>query len=83
MQLFPLYHIFSCKIVDDNAHLCALMGKNCKKFVVYPKMSTIFSKIVRKHCLHACDFFHVWVCSRAKCMEGEEDYTIKEIWPKN
>ena len=23
-------------------------------------MPTIFSKIVRKHCLHACDFFHVW-----------------------
>ena len=35
------------------------MGKHCKKMVVYPKMSTIFSKIVRKHCLHACDFFHV------------------------
>ena len=36
------------------------MGKNCKNIVVYPKMSTIFSKIVRKHCLHACNFFHVW-----------------------
>ena len=26
-------------------------------------MSTIFSKIIRKQCLHACDFFHVccWV----------------------
>ena len=30
-----------------------------KKNVVYTKMSTISSRIVRKHCLHACDFFHV------------------------
>ena len=34
--------------------------KKCQKIVFYPKMSTIFSKIVRKHRLHACDFFHVW-----------------------
>ena len=27
--------------------------------VVYPKMSTIFSKIVRKQRLHACNFFFV------------------------
>ena len=35
------------------------MVKNCQKFVVHPKMSTIFSKIVRKQRLHASDFFHV------------------------
>ena len=29
------------------------------KIAHYPKMSTIFSKIVCKHCLHACNFFHV------------------------
>ena len=40
--------------------LCPLMGKNCQNIVVYPKMSTIFSKIVRKQRLHVCEFFHVW-----------------------
>ena len=43
-------------IVDNNAEL---MGTNYKQIGVCPKMSTIFSKIVRKQCLHACDFFHV------------------------
>ena len=37
------------------------MGKNWKKIVVYKKMSTIFWKIVRKQCLHACDFIHVCI----------------------
>ena len=31
-----------------------------QKYALYPEMSTIFSKNVRKQCLHACDFFHVW-----------------------
>ena len=35
------------------------MGQSCNKFVVCPTKSTICSKIVRKQCLHACDFFHV------------------------
>ena len=63
IAFFPLYQIVSNKnglIVDNNADLWALMGENYKKIVVYPKMSTIFSKIVRKQRLHACDFFHVW-----------------------
>ena len=30
-----------------------------QNYAVYPKMSTIFSKNVRKQCLHACDFLHV------------------------
>ena len=62
LQIFPLIQIFFNKnglIVDDNADLWAFLGKNYKKIVVYPKMSTIFSKIVRKQCLHACDLFHV------------------------
>ena len=46
-------------IVDRNADSWALLGKYCKKIVVDPKMSTIFSKTVCKQCLHACDFFHV------------------------
>ena len=46
--------------MDNNADLWTLMGKNAKKIIVYPKMSTIFLNIVRKQCLHACDFFHVW-----------------------
>ena len=50
MQFCPLYQIFTDKIADNNADLCALRGKKCKKIVVYPKMSTIFSKIVRKSC---------------------------------
>ena len=33
--------------------------KNCKKIVIYPKMSTIFLIIVRNQCLHACSFFRV------------------------
>ena len=56
MPRFAIYQIFSNKnglIVDNNADLWALMCKNCNK------MSTIFSKIVCKHYLHACDFFHV------------------------
>ena len=63
VELFPMYEIFSRKnglFVDNNEDLWALIGKNCKKSVVYPNMSTIFSKIVCKQCLHACDFFHVW-----------------------
>ena len=62
LQFFPLYQIFSSQkrlIVDNNADLCALIGKNCNKIVVYTKMFTIISKIVCKHCLHACYFFHV------------------------
>ena len=62
MQFFSKQYIFSNKnglIVTNNADLWELMGIDCKKIVVFPKMSTIFSKIVRKHCLHACDFFHV------------------------
>ena len=35
--------------MDNNTDLWALMGKNYKKIVVDPKMSTIFSKIVRKY----------------------------------
>ena len=35
------------------------MGKNFQQIIVYPKMSAIFSKIVRKQRLHACDFSHV------------------------
>ena len=46
--------------MENNADSWVLMAKNCKKIVVYPKMCTIFSKIVSKQCLHACDFFHVW-----------------------
>ena len=38
-----------------NADLWPLMGKSC-----LPKMSKIFSKIVLKQCLHACDYLHVW-----------------------
>ena len=59
-NFFPLYQIFSNKnvlIVDNYTDLWDWMGKNCKKIVVYPKMSAIFSKVVRKQCLHACDFF--------------------------
>ena len=44
--------------MDNNAELW-VKSKNCKKIVAYKKMSTIFPKIVRKQCLHACDFFHV------------------------
>ena len=51
-------------IVDSNADLWALKSKNYQKILVYPKMSTIFSKVVRKQCLHACDFFHV--CSSVR-----------------
>ena len=54
LQFFPIISDISCKkglIVHNNAELWALMGKNCKTIVLYPKMSTIFSKIVRKHCL--------------------------------
>ena len=43
--IFPLYQIFSNKngsILDKYADVWALMGKNCKKIVVFPKMSTIF-----------------------------------------
>ena len=47
--------------MDNNADLWALIGKNCMKIVVFPKMSTIFSIIIRKQCLHACDFFHLWI----------------------
>ena len=36
-----------------------LIGKIFQKSVVYPKMSTNFSKIVRKQQLHYCNFFHV------------------------
>ena len=35
-----------------------LMGKNCQQILVYPKMSTIFSKIAHKQPLHACVFLH-------------------------
>ena len=45
----------------NNANLWPLIGKNCLKFIVCQKMSTIFLRIVCKQCLHACDFFHVWV----------------------
>ena len=48
-------------IVDINIDMWALTGENCQKLVVVPKMSTIISKIVRKHCLHACNFFHVYL----------------------
>ena len=64
-HFFPFYWIFSNKfrlIVDIDVDLWALISKNWKKLVVYPKMSTILLKIVRKQCLHACDFFHVCVC---------------------
>ena len=63
VELFPMYEIFSRKnglFVDINEDLWALIGKNYKKIVVYPKMSAIFSKIGRKQRLHACNFFHVW-----------------------
>ena len=33
----------------------------CRKYVVYLKISTIFSKNVHKQCFHACDFFHLWL----------------------
>ena len=42
--------------------MSALQSVIIKTFwiIVFPKVSTIFSKIVRKQCLHACDFFRVW-----------------------
>ena len=46
--------------MDSSADLWALMGKNCQKIVVNPKISTIFLETVRKQCLHASDFFHVF-----------------------
>ena len=63
MEFFSIHWIFTYKnglVAVSNADMGVLMGKDCTKIVVYPRMSTIFSKIVRKHCLHACDFFHVW-----------------------
>ena len=62
-----LYNIFepiwnnwrsSWRVVDIHLNLH-------KKYAVYPEMSTICSKNVRKQCLHACDFFHV-------CFSGEK-----------
>ena len=54
---FPIHRLFLSEygsIVDRNAALWVLMGK-LPKMIVYLKMSAIFSKIVRKPCLHACD----------------------------
>ena len=49
-------------IVDINLHLWALLVKKCKNISVYLKMSTIFSKIIRKQCLHASIFsMSVWL----------------------
>ena len=66
ITIFPIDSIvfnINALIVDKNTDLWAWMGGNCQKIVVLPKMSIIFSKIVRKQRLHACDFFHV--CPRA------------------
>ena len=61
-NLLPLYQIFFNKnrlIVDNNADLWAFMNKTARKWLFIKQMSTLLSKIVRKQCLHACDFFHV------------------------
>ena len=58
------YQIFSDKIgyiVDKNADMWVLMGKHYKKIIVYPKMPTIFSNIVRKQLLRACSDKSQWV----------------------
>ena len=56
------------QMLVSNADLWQFMGKNCQNFVVYTKMSTIFAKIVRKQCLHACNFFRVWCTYVCACV---------------
>ena len=51
------------------------MGKDCKKIIAYLKMSTVFSKIVRKQCLHAYNFFHVFSMYEVD-IKNEDDLMI-------
>ena len=62
LQFLPVHFISLNKnrlIVDWYWRLVDINGQKLRKIVVYPKMSTIFSKIVCKQRLHACNFFHV------------------------
>ena len=54
----------------DIGELWSFMDKNCQRIVVNPKMSTIFSKIVHKQCLYACNFFRVCWRSLIKRIDG-------------
>ena len=42
-------------------------------------MSTMLAKNVRKHCLHACDFFHVWAPKVIKPLTAPKRYRKKKF----